>query len=83
MEIHGGFLGNECECVFVERAAGEVGGFGQAVGEVRDGVDAAADAVGHGAGLAAPRANKGKKVGELPGQGKYLTKSFANKQQPV
>ena len=50
-----GFLGDECEGVFVEGAAGEVGWLGEAVGEVRDRVHAAADAVRHGAGLAAKR----------------------------
>src|SRR6476660_4588770 len=48
-------LRDEREGVFVEGAAGEVGGFGEAVGEVRDRVNSAADAVGHRAGLATKR----------------------------
>ncbi len=46
-------LWDEGEGVLVEGAAGEVGGFGEAVGEVWHWVDAAGEAIGHRAGLAA------------------------------
>src|SRR4051795_9100690 len=48
-------LWDEREGVFVERAAGEVGRFGEAIGQVWHRIDAATNAIGHRASLATKR----------------------------
>ena len=64
---------HEREAIAVEGGAGEVGGLGEAVGEVADRIDTAAEPVGHGHGLAAEggAAIDGRIVGAGPHEEPY------------